>query len=790
MSARRVFAVLLVLGVTHARAASPATDASTKAVAFDRHWTEPYFEAEPLRTARDKFRAEDWTGAEASLENALRRLPKTSPERHPAMFLLALARENLNQWKSAGDLFEDLHAAYPLLAPYHAYHAARCRVRRGDTGGAITWADRVPARSVPEAEAVLVKIDALVTEKRWAAVESETGRFLERFSAGPRRAEASFRRAEAMTTLGRPGADVAAIYRKIWSEAPLESWARRAAEKLAALPTPPTDAGAARPLAWTSDEWLSRALVYFDKNQNVDAENAFNAALALPGLTPADACRARFHLAQSVFKQRQRPRAAPLFAQAEAACRVCSDDDLLVRSLYQGARCLASGGDKTTAFTKYDEIEKGFAGHSYADDARLRAAELATDEGDQARAERLLAGIPQRYPHGDQLGEALWRLAFAAIRTSKWAEAARWLEENLRKLPHEEFWYAEGRALYWRARVYDRHKDRNHAREFYVRAIREYPLSFYALLAFDRLKTGSPGERATLLKQLRAGLSPGVVPPMSFAARPEFANATFLRAVELARLGLGAEARRELARLGFSAADSRDAARKADPVASVGRDEVLWIAATLLDRGRVWSASYAIPRYTLTAYRRQYPTGPGIAEWHLSYPRAFPELIAAEARENHVPEPLPFGIMREESGFNPGVESFANALGLMQLMMPTARRFSVAPVTRDTLLAPASNVAIGTRLLASLLDHFSGRLPLAIAGYNAGEGAVDRWLQKRPRVDLDEFIESIPFDETRNYTKRVLASVFAYAWLYDAATPVPALVWPQPIRKPGPKRSR
>jgi soluble lytic murein transglycosylase len=87
---------------------------------------------------------------------------------------------------------------------------------------------------------------------------------------------------------------------------------------------------------------------------------------------------------------------------------------------------------------------------------------------------------------------------------------------------------------------------------------------------------------------------------------------------------------------------------------------------------------------------------------------------------------------------------------------------------------------VGSRFLAFLLDHFSGSLPLSIAGYNAGEAAVDRWLRERGTLELDEFLETIPYDETRNYTKRVLASVFAYSWLYQHDHPVPALSFSLP----------
>ena len=88
------------------------------------------------------------------------------------------------------------------------------------------------------------------------------------------------------------------------------------------------------------------------------------------------------------------------------------------------------------------------------------------------------------------------------------------------------------------------------------------------------------------------------------------------------------------------------------------------------------------------------------------------------------------------------------------------------------LLDPAKNVELGSRFLGFLWKHFDGAPPLAIAGYNAGEAAVDRWLGERGDLAMDEFMETIPYDETRNYTKRVLASYFAYSWLYGSK-PVP-----------------
>ena len=758
--------------------AVPAT--ARAPVAFDKRWLEPFFAAGPTRAGADLFRDGDFAAAAQKLAGALAAMPAHAPQRNQTRFLLALSHMNLNAWQAAGDLFEDLWSSYPALAPYHAYYAARCRLRRGDPEGALTWVARVPSRMVPEAEAVLVKLDALIARKRWSEVESEAKAFLDRFPSGPRRAEAKFHLTEAMQQLQRPAEEIAAALRRIWAEAPTETWATRADENLQTLAQSVPPAQRTALVTHGAEEWVTRGMGLFDKNQNAGAEAAFTAALNAPGLDVATECVARFHRAQSVWKQRQRPRAAPLFAEAESACQRAQNRDLVVRSLYQGARCLASAGERDKALALYARIESEFPEHRLADDARLRAAEVLTDAGDDDGAEQHLRDLPDRYPKGDVAGEALWRLAFAAWRAGDWKKSLHWLDEEVRRFPREEMYFAAGRAQYWRGRIFEKQRAANQAQQAYARAVREYPLSVYALFALERMRHHFPKARADLLRELRPLLATQQKPSLSdFRPQPLFAEPGFLRAVELARLGLGSDARRELARLGLAVSDHPPESQGAAKTS--GREDAYWITAILLDRGRLWSASHTIPRNTLTAYRWSYPTDARHdAEWRLAYPRAFPELVSKNSKANRVPEALQLAIMREESAFFPKAESFANALGLTQMLVRTAQRFAKERVTREFLLDPSKNLEVGSRFLAFLLDHFNGALPLSIAGYNAGEAAVDRWLRERGTLELDEFLETIPYDETRNYTKRVLASVFAYSWLYQHDHPVPALSFALP----------
>jgi soluble lytic murein transglycosylase len=143
--------------------------------------------------------------------------------------------------------------------------------------------------------------------------------------------------------------------------------------------------------------------------------------------------------------------------------------------------------------------------------------------------------------------------------------------------------------------------------------------------------------------------------------------------------------------------------------------------------------------------------------------------VASESQRQRIPEALAYAIMREESGFDPRVVSPASAVGLMQLIVPTAKgmgRPLHLPGDAESLKRPEVNVAIGCRYLAVLRQQFADSPLLAIPGYNAGGGAARRWINERPAQDFDLWVERIPYEETRLYTKRVITSMTAYEMLY------------------------
>ena len=125
--------------------------------------------------------------------------------------------------------------------------------------------------------------------------------------------------------------------------------------------------------------------------------------------------------------------------------------------------------------------------------------------------------------------------------------------------------------------------------------------------------------------------------------------------------------------------------------------------------------------------------------------------------------------MREESALDPYVLSSAGAIGLCQLMPATgqrmARKLGLGRVSAQALQDPDLNIRLGAAYLGELLKRYDGRKPLAVAAYNAGEGAVDRWLSAAGDEPLDAFVEDIPVAETRHYVKRVLTSEAVYRTL-------------------------
>jgi len=159
---------------------------------------------------------------------------------------------------------------------------------------------------------------------------------------------------------------------------------------------------------------------------------------------------------------------------------------------------------------------------------------------------------------------------------------------------------------------------------------------------------------------------------------------------------------------------------------------------------------------------------PSLAE--ILFPKPYIEKAIQESSQYHLSPYLVLGLMRQESAFNKRVVSSARAIGLMQLLPTTAKRVArsmgTKPPDQNDLKKPEVNIQLGVKYLSGLLNDFEDNIIFALASYNAGPGKVKKWMELRSHLKPLEFMESIPYKETRNYVKKVLRNYVIYKTLY------------------------
>jgi soluble lytic murein transglycosylase len=459
------------------------------------------------------------------------------------------------------------------------------------------------------------------------------------------------------------------------------------------------------------------------------------------------ACRARFILGKAYRKEREHTRA---IAVLEPVAAKCPDPELRARVLYVlgYSRSIV---DSSRAAGTYEALAHDYPGHPFADDALFFAADVYVQNGDPDSALARLGEILERYPDGDFLGEAAFKSFWLRRKRNETQPAFAILDWIERTFADRAETYDVERARYWRARMHEGLGEKARAAELLTALAVEHPATYYGLIARRRLLKLDPAREAELLARLEfpRGAKAWPLEAGSLAKDPHF-----LAGVELLRLGFADAAPAELL-----AADRTRA-----------HSDALRLLVQLLDLAGDPRAAHAVARSSLRRELSGRVTPETRSVWELAYPRAFRDLVERHCRAAGVEPDLLQALMREESALDPQALSWAGALGLTQLMPYTAkavaRRLKIGRLTAARLLEPEINIQLGSAYLGDLVKRFEGTYELALAGYNAGGGAVDRWRRERPELELDEWVEEIPIAETRGYVKRVLRSYNTYRLLY------------------------
>jgi len=554
-----------------------------------------------------------------------------------------------------------------------------------------------------------------------------------------------------------------ALYRRVATRAPSTTVGQQASERatrvLASLP--PARRAALAEIS--IDDAIARADAFADAMRHEEAEQAYAGAAERLASDADRRCAVRLKQGQAMLRRRERERGAALLS---AVATECSSVDVKARARWHAGRALAARGDRAGAIAQLDALVTDAPSSSLADDALLTAAITARDGGDDAAMVQRLTTLTERYPRGDMISEARFVLAWRARTAGRAADALAELDRSVTAGDREET-DTRGRAMYWRARTLAEMGRGADAATGYEALARRWPLSFYAQLGIARLRAidGQRAARAlatwTRIAEPRGTLPVAPERRLVFPRRAELTQPAFLTTIELLRVGELELSRDELAWMGATG-------EGADP-------DMLWLVAAIFHHAGAYAdATRLVRRRLLTSLVATAPVGRARDMWRVGYPSAYAPLIDDAATQNAVPAAFVRAIAREESSFDPSVESAAHAHGLIQLIAATARRFATPlglPSDPASLTRPEVNVPIGARYIGWLWRRYPTSPSVVPAAYNAGERAADRWARAHAPRPLDAWIEQIPYDETRRYTKRVLETYGVYAWLEAGTLP-------------------
>lgn len=459
-------------------------------------------------------------------------------------------------------------------------------------------------------------------------------------------------------------------------------------------------------------------------------------------------CRATAAQAVARARAREQTRSMPFFENLADHCEAFLDPKVLFR----GVDAARKAGKLDVARKLVPLLVGKFPESSLCDDALLYLARLydRRDRPDEMKA--TVEALFIQFPDGDMGPEAAWMLVFDLYKKRDYQKAFEAAEKFQGQLPERSDYRTDGRLLYWMGRIRQRQGNPTKALPYFRQVLERYPYCWYGLLSYLRLEEHHDGDGEEALETARKGakdLLPGVELVLVDAGDWNLGLET---AVLLLSLGLTQEARKELSRvLSLPSGDEAVAKRL--------------LAAFLYDRAGRYSHSHDILRRRAKDYRYTYPTVDDDRWWRIAYPTPFKRLARKSGGVEGVPWTLIMAVIREESGFNPAVESYAHALGLMQLLQTTASWIGGKDISRRKLMVPAKNIPLGAKYLHYLLRKFDHPV-LATAAYNSGPGGVYKTLDRFRGRRIDEFVEHIPYDQTRRYTKRVVGSAWTYQVLY------------------------
>ena len=630
---------------------------------------------------------------------------------------------------------DPLNRAKPMagdLADYVAYYLGMCYLQTGRQSegmGTLANFSTTYPESLLARDAHLSYANGLLAENR----ASEAAELLEKDRL-PVRSDVELAVGKAYAALGQT-TKAAEAFSNVYFKMPTSPDADAAYSELIKLQgAPPT----------TTAQRKARAELLIKARRYADAASEF-AQLALHA-TPETRAESQLSLADALHRAgRNRD------AKAELASLPGATPEQTAHRLYILGEIAWATDDNPTFYRTVDDLRQSAPTSPWLEASLLSAANLHLVHHEYDQALDFYRELQQRFPSGSKASYAHWKTTWLTLRLGRKEEAKKLLEEQIALYPGGN---EANAALYWRARLAEEENQPAMARAFYQKLSDRYRNYYYAELGRDRLKklteVPDPPDEFPLLDR---------IPPLEHAEKitltePPADNLHLQKAKLLGNGGL----------VDFAVSEMQAAAKEDPGSWSLAETAQLFIDTGHYDRA-IETMKRSVPSYfavDLTMLPREY--------WDALFPRPYWNDLKRFSEKNGLDPYLVASLIRQESEFNPVAVSRANAVGLMQLLAKTgkvvARQEGVKHYSPSQLYNPSVNLQLGTRYFRGMVDKFGGSFEHALAAYNAGSDRVEDWIGQGPYRDSPEFVESIPFTETREYVQAILRNANVYKQLY------------------------
>jgi len=425
--------------------------------------------------------------------------------------------------------------------------------------------------------------------------------------------------------------------------------------------------------------------------------------------------------------------------------------DADAKRLYFLTEAARKEGDDTAMADAVQTLGERYPKSAWRLKALVAAGNRYVVTNDRGKYEPLFKAAYENFPPDSSTAYSHWKIAWDAYLGDNPQRVAL-LREQVERYTDDS---RAGSALYFLGRIAEDDGKPAEARALYDRLTAQFPHYFYAVLGRERTVdkvAAAPADADTAM------WLEGIDWPARRDLSATEANAATSRRIERARLLAGA-----------GLADSAEAEARFG--AATGNEQPQLLALELAQAADTPFRALRIMKIFSGDYLSLPLENAPIRFWQMLFPLPYKDEVFENARARGLDPFYVAALIRQESEFNPGAKSRANALGLMQLIPSTGRmvgrKEGMRSVPASLLLNPGVSIRLGTSYLRAQLSSWDGDWFRTLAAYNAGPGRVHEWLAWTDFRKPVEFVESIPFTETREYVQAVLRNADMYRELYS-----------------------